>query len=35
MTEDTWGRWIRTHIPKMIEAGWMLIENYVPPEPVA
>ena len=33
MTEDTWGRWIRNHIPQMIEAGWTLIEEYIPPEP--
>ena len=33
MTEDSWGRWIRNHLDKMVEAGWTLIEEYIPPEP--
>ena len=33
LAESEWGRWIRSHLDEMAEAGWTLIENYVPPEP--
>jgi hypothetical protein len=33
MLESSWGRWIRSHLPAMIEAGWTLIEEYIPPAP--